>query len=1593
MTVLHRLGVTALASVNWTQMTKAGRRNVLVGLSLILGPHIAEAAPCLVDAPPNEQPASSQSVPPEFCIAGAVGQHYYLWNIPANFTGKNWTLKLEALPGETARLLVQSLDHDPHAGFFTPTTIWSGANTGANAMIVTPVLGLKPGLYGVVVATQQPPGLFRLFVSSTTALAAAGAQPPAPVVAAAPTPATKGVVARTTPQAATNAPPVLAPAGPQADDANNGFQKAFAASAPGPVAGTLRFQKGSRDSQFIALTLGIDFANKRFDLVLRAKGRTESLDLVYVTPDGNDAETRTSAGEARIPRLSFAPGRYLFRVSAVPTSDMPYTLSVENVAPLAAGEEHEPDDSPALAQDIPANGTITGMGDGPLDDDFFRFHVAGPPKLYRVSCTCPGGDRLAVEAANGDELAQTREFSNKEGHLSSVLLGTGDHILRVRSAGPYTVHVEVQGDVPPEAGGKPAPVDAPLSKIDEIEPNDTMETAMPLLLDSSRGGVTDASLDVDQYRFTLLGPTHIRLTVTGPGANRRIVVNWGADQHRLADLHITKASGAPAVWEATLNAGDYYVAVSADDAVPTDHPYRVKLESLDPFGSGTVLPAEAHLKLTTEKVAAFLPDRQTVRGALTVTAKTATDVSLLGYAADERWHVQADKSNLHVDAGGTVNVPVTITIPPQALGSHPVQVAIALRNAAGAHVTASASIAPEVSASAVAPEADWDVPAQLAGGLDVAWSALGGKAPDNYAGLNDGLLNAGMVNVGGTARFNLADVKTGITISLAGNGPVSLAGFALAPAGSYAVDDRLRRFQIFVSADGTNFTPVLNGSLSPRLDTQYFVMPKPVMARVIRLVPLDAQDPTNSRATLAEFEAFANPASAPLGSDGLEIASILRGGHVVNLDPYVYSYGQSMLSARSRAATISLPPNRKEPASWVIGFLDDRPARIARIGWTYAPDQSADTAIPSVQVFGTMTNPNGPWTKLGDWELSPTGESKPFIPPNAPPVRFLKFVAAATKQGYGANLPFHMSIREIPVSPTYHSVLALPVHFPHAAAIAPQQQQGPGVLSLNKPVRGAVQIGSQTDHWMLTLPADTQSISLTLSNPPSLAASLVLKKGSGAAIPLAAEQIDGGTLRYSGPVTAGTYTVEVSEPPRSIALAWDTSASVASWMAAITASVRSIAQDASPGRDEINLFPFADPQAIPLLKSYSGDPATLFSTLQAYDWKAQSSGAEGAILGAVETLSHRPGRRGIILMTDADTTSASLTPDLWQALAKTNVVIFTLSVPTNQTGEDAWYTRNLMTDWAVATGGFNLMLGDESGAEAAFQRGAAALRSWASYSLTATVSTTPPPPPPPGTLAVSIAQASAKTAVPRMRGAVALLLDASGSMLQSIKGKKKIDIARNELDHLVRDILPDGTPTTLRVYGQGGSGSCRSDLMMPLAPLDRPKAEAIVAKVKSTDGAKTSTAASLHAVISDLAEAKGAKRIVLVTDGEENCGGNVESEISALKKSGFGVELDIVGFAIDAPKTGRTFAHWAQLGGGQYFEASDGSTLDTAMHAAVKEQFEAVDMSGKVVGSADVGAAPISLSAGRYTVRLRDTPADAMTVDIKPGAAAAAVLP
>ncbi|MGH8187535.1 MAG: vWA domain-containing protein, partial [Steroidobacteraceae bacterium] len=233
----------------------------------------------------------------------------------------------------------------------------------------------------------------------------------------------------------------------------------------------------------------------------------------------------------------------------------------------------------------------------------------------------------------------------------------------------------------------------------------------------------------------------------------------------------------------------------------------------------------------------------------------------------------------------------------------------------------------------------------------------------------------------------------------------------------------------------------------------------------------------------------------------------------------------------------------------------------------------------------------------------------------------------------------------------------------------------------------------------------------------------------------------------------------------------------------------------------------------------------------------------------------------------------------------------------------------------------------------------------------------------PGLVAVSVA-----SALPA-GGAVEIILDASGSMLQRIGKERRIDIARQTLTKLVTTTIPAGTPLAMRVFGRM-EDSCQSDLDVPLAPLDPKALSAKIATLEAKNNAKTAIGASLEQVASDLRTVQGERLVILITDGEETCGGDAAAAIEKLKKAGATVRINIVGFAIDDAKLATTFRHWSDLGSGAYFDAKDAKGLNDALSQAVRPAFEVVNANGQVVAEGLAGGEPVRVMPGNYTVRL-----------------------
>jgi hypothetical protein len=250
----------------------------------------------------------------------------------------------------------------------------------------------------------------------------------------------------------------------------------------------------------------------------------------------------------------------------------------------------------------------------------------------------------------------------------------------------------------------------------------------------------------------------------------------------------------------------------------------------------------------------------------------------------------------------------------------------------------------------------------------------------------------------------------------------------------------------------------------------------------------------------------------------------------------------------------------------------------------------------------------------------------------------------------------------------------------------------------------------------------------------------------------------------------------------------------------------------------------------------------------------------------------------------------------------------------------------------------------------------------------------------PGTLRVFAADGHSTPARP---AAVEVILDASGSMLKRLDGERRIAIAKDALENLARHVIPAGTQFALRVFGHKEADSCRTDLEIPVAPLDAGVVVAKIQTIQAKNLAKTPIAASLAKVKEDLADISGPVTVVLLTDGEETCDGDPRAAIEALSQAGFDVSVNIVGFAINELALKEQFESWARIGNGRYIEAHDKEELREAINRSLDVPFEVL-AGDDVAATGVVNGEAVSLLPGKYRVRiLGSRPRDLGAVEIE----------
>ena len=385
----------------------------------------------------------------------------------------------------------------------------------------------------------------------------------------------------------------------------------------------------------------------------------------------------------------------------------------------------------------------------------------------------------------------------------------------------------------------------------------------------------------------------------------------------------------------------------------------------------------------------------------------------------------------------------------------------------------------------------------------------------------------------------------------------------------------------------------------------------------------------------------------------------------------------------------------------------------------------------------------------------------------------------------------------------------------------------------------------------------------------------------------------------------------------------------------------------------------------PLLDTWSDQRYELQNAIDRRVGGGGSSSAEAALIEAMTQLSAREGARAILLVTDAETSSYPSSTEMWRALAAVRPLVFAVHI--GGSGEP-YVSTAYMQDWAVSGGGVYRYAGTHGEMDRAFDRLATWLRRPAGYELAARTAFLEEPPPSrdPGSIAVRSAPDGSSDAVAPDVG-VEIVLDTSGSMLERIGRQRRIDVARDALRELVTERLPSGTPVALRIFGDGDD-PCGSSLAVPLGPLDPAAVAAFVDGLEIDRDTATPIAASLARVPDDLAGTTGTRIVVLVTDGEETCDGDVDEAIRDLERRGIDARVNIVGFTVRDRRLRRDMRDWARLGGGSYFDARGADDLGAAIAQAVRAPFRVLDGAGNEVASGTLDGEPVPVDPGTYSI-------------------------
>ena len=180
-------------------------------------------------------------------------------------------------------------------------------------------------------------------------------------------------------------------------------------------------------------------------------------------------------------------------------------------------------------------------------------------------------------------------------------------------------------------------------------------------------------------------------------------------------------------------------------------------------------------------------------------------------------------------------------------------------------------------------------------------------------------------------------------------------------------------------------------------------------------------------------------------------------------------------------------------------------------------------------------------------------------------------------------------------------------------------------LAPGVPVEGRVAREREPDSYVLTVPEGQRRVRLTVSGRPTVGVGLTLLDESGTEVPMTfAPGQESGTVDHEAAVEPGqTYRLLVDQPPFSVVIAYDTSASISNYVPIMAAAVRSYTRGIVSGEEAVQLI---DLEADPFPPDFSDDSWEIQSELAAH--AGSQTGSSAVEIGLIDALDAARGARG-----------------------------------------------------------------------------------------------------------------------------------------------------------------------------------------------------------------------------------------------------------------------------------------------------------------------------------------------------------------------------